>query len=99
MPRLEAGIGRLRQAVTKAGRDPNSVTVAFRVKRYGAAVPAKASDGERRLFSGSEAEIIEDFRALRRLGVSDIDIDFGRPTADAVLAEMARFRKSVIEKI
>ena len=99
LPRLEAGIARLRQAVTKAGRDPNSVTVAFRVKRYGAAVPAKASDGERRLFSGSEAEIIEDFRALRRLGVSDIDIDFGRPTADAVLAEMARFRKSVIDKI
>ena len=78
---------------------PGSVGVAFRVKRYGAAVPPNANDGERRLFSGSEADLIADFRALKQLGVGAIDIDFGRPTADAVLAEMARFRKAVIEKI
>ena len=35
----------------------------------------------------------ECFRAV------DDDIDFGRPTADAVIAEMKRFRKAVIEKI
>jgi hypothetical protein len=73
--------------------------VSFRVKRYGAAVPPKASDGERRLFSGGEADLIADFRALKKLGVGAIDIDFGRPTADAVLAEMKRFRAAVIEKI
>src|SRR6185503_21368587 len=88
LPRLKAGIDRLRQTTARAGRDPAAVSVAFRVKRYGAAVPAKASDGERRLFSGSEADLIGDFRALKQLGISDIDIDFGRPTADAVLAEM-----------
>jgi len=69
------------------------------VKRYGAAVPAKASDGERRLFSGSEADLIGDLRALKEMGVTAIDIDFGRPTADAVLAEMNRFRKAVIDKV
>jgi len=99
LPRLEAGIDRLRQTTAKTGRDPAAVSVAFRVKRYGAAVPAKASDGERRLFSGSEADLIGDFRALKQLGITDIDIDFGRPTADAVLAEMARFRKQVIDRI
>jgi hypothetical protein len=99
LPRLKAGIGRLRDAATKAGRDPASLGVCFRVKRYGAAVPPKASDGERRLFSGSEADLIADLRALRDLGVGHIDIDFGRPSADAMLAEMARFRKAVIEKI
>ena len=64
LPRLKAGIGRLRKAVAEAGRAPGAVGVAFRVKRYGAAVPPKATDGERRLFSGSEADIIADFRAL-----------------------------------
>ena len=74
--------------------------MAFRVKRYGASVPPKATDGERRLFSGSEADIIADFRALRDLGVTAIDVDFGgRPDAGATLAEMSRFRKAVIEKI
>ena len=38
-------------------------------------------------------------RALKQLGVGAIDIDFGRPTTEAVLAEMARFGKAVIEKI
>ena len=62
LPRLKAGIGRLRKAVAEAGREQASVGVSYRVKRYGAAVPPKATDGERRLFSGSEADIIADFR-------------------------------------
>src|ERR1700760_1517092 len=55
LPRLEAGIARLRQTAAEAGRD---VGVSFRVKRYGAPVPPKANNGERRLFSGSEADLI-----------------------------------------
>ena len=99
LPRLEAGIAKLRKAVASAGRDPASIGVCFRVKRYGAAVPPLASHGQRRLFSGSEAELIADLRALRDAGVGAIDIDFGRPTADEVIAEMRRFRTAVIEKI
>lgn len=100
LPRLKAGIARLRQATADAGRDPASVGVGYRVKRYGAAVPPVASDGERRLFSGSEADIIGDLRALREVGVTAVDIDFGgRPDATAVIAEMRRFRGAVIEKI
>ncbi len=96
LPRLETGIARLRQTAAEAGRD---VGVSFRVKRYGTTVPTKANNGERRLFSGSEADLIADFRALKKMGVGAIDIDFGRPTADAMLAEMKRFRTAVIEKI
>ena len=63
-------------------------------------MPPKANNGERRLFSGSEADLIADFRALKKAGVSAIDIDFGgRSTADDILAEMKRFRGAVIEKI
>jgi alkanesulfonate monooxygenase SsuD/methylene tetrahydromethanopterin reductase-like flavin-dependent oxidoreductase (luciferase family) len=99
LPRLKAGIAKLRKTVADAGRAPDDVDVAFRVKRYGAAVPPLASDGQRRLFSGSEADLIGDLRALKSMGVTAIDIDFGRPTTDEVIAEMKRFRKAVIEKI
>jgi probable F420-dependent oxidoreductase len=99
MPRLRAGIARLRNATVAAGRDPSSVGVSYRVKRYGEAVPPRASDGERRLFSGSDADIAADFRALRDSGVTAIDIDFGRPDAAVMLAEMRRFRSAVIAKI
>ena len=99
LPRLEAGIAKLRAAEARAGRGTGSVDVCFRVKRYGAAVPPVASDGGRRLFSGSDADLIGDLRALRDRGVAAIDIDFSRPTADEVAAEMKRFRRAVIEKL
>jgi probable F420-dependent oxidoreductase len=99
LPRLGAGIDRLRKAAADAGRDPASIDVAYRVKRYGAAVPPTASDGKRRLFSGSDSDLIADMRALRDLGVTAIDIDFGRPSAAEVIAEMRRFKAAVIDKI
>ncbi|MFO1081841.1 MAG: TIGR03619 family F420-dependent LLM class oxidoreductase [Reyranellaceae bacterium] len=99
LPRLQAGIAKLRKATAEAGREPGSVGVSYRVKRYGAAVPPLASDGHRRLFSGSDAEVIEDIRALKAIGVTAIDFDFGRPTTAEVVAEMHRFREAVLAKV
>jgi probable F420-dependent oxidoreductase len=99
LPRYQAGIARLRQLTATAGRAPDAVALTYRVKRYGDAVPAQASDGNRRLFSGSDADLIDDIRGLRDLGVSAIDFDFERPAADAVIAEMRAFRERVLAKV
>jgi probable F420-dependent oxidoreductase len=99
LPRYCAGVERLRKLTAEAGRDPASVALTYRVKRYGEAVPEKASDGARRLFSGSAADIVDDLKALRTLGVSAIDIDFERPDAEASIAEMRRFREQIISRI
>ncbi|MBV8088126.1 MAG: TIGR03619 family F420-dependent LLM class oxidoreductase [Alphaproteobacteria bacterium] len=99
LPRYGAGVDRLRRLTVQAGRDPASVALAYRVKRYGEAVSHRASDGERRLFSGGAADLVEDFRALRALGVGAVDIDFEGPDPDASLAEMRRFQEQVISRI
>ena len=99
LPRYRAGIDRLRQLTAEAGRDPASVALAYRVKRYGEAVPDRAGDGERRLFSGGTADIVDDFRALRELGVSAVDIDFERPDAEASLEEMRSFQELIISRL
>jgi alkanesulfonate monooxygenase SsuD/methylene tetrahydromethanopterin reductase-like flavin-dependent oxidoreductase (luciferase family) len=99
LPRFRAGIARLRQLVAEAGRDPAAVGLGYRVKAYGDAVRPTGSDGERRLFSGSEAAIIDDFKALRDLGVGVIDIDFERHTAKASIDEMGRFKDKVLAKV
>ena len=99
LPRYRAGIARLRRFIAAAGRDPGSVALTYRVKRYGEAVPPVASDGDRRLFSGSTADIIGDLCALRDLGVSAIDIDFERPDAAASLTEMHRFKQTVLDRV
>jgi probable F420-dependent oxidoreductase len=99
LPRYRAGITRLRRFAAEAGRDPASVALTYRIKRYGEALPEKASDGERRLFSGGTADIAADLRALRELGVGAVDIDFERPEPEASLAEMRRFRESVLVRL
>jgi probable F420-dependent oxidoreductase len=99
LPRYRAGVERLRRFTVAAGRDPASVALTYRVKRYGAAVPSTASDGERRLFSGSTSDIVGDLQALRALGVSAVDIDFERPDQDASIAAMRRFKDEVLSRL
>src|SRR5260221_375983 len=62
LKRYQAGIERLCQLTEAAGRRRDAVALTYRVKRTGDALPPRASDGERRLFSGSDAEIIGDIR-------------------------------------
>src|SRR5437763_12459806 len=68
LPCYRAGVERLRRATEAAGRPRDAVALTYRVKRYGADVPAHASDGERRLFSGSDSDVIGDIRTLGDLG-------------------------------
>jgi probable F420-dependent oxidoreductase len=94
MARYRAAVERLRKLAADVGRDPASVALAFRVHRHGASAPAKADNGERFLFSGSNAEIIDDLRAMRELGVKAIDFNFAALTVDA----MRRFHEEVVAK-
>src|SRR5262249_54233896 len=99
MKRLDAGIERLRKLTKEAGRDPNSVGVTVRFQRYGAEVPAKAGDGERRLFSGGPADIVADIKAMQALGVGAIDTSFGGSNVPEIVAEMKRFKSEVMVRL
>ena len=44
LPRLEAGIAKVRDLTRKAGRDPAKLGIAYRIKRHGQPAPL-ASDG------------------------------------------------------
>ena len=59
---------------------------------FGENAPAKAGDGERRLFSGKPAEIAGDIKALKEMGVGCLDFGFGGSTVEAVLGEMQKFK-------
>jgi len=75
------------------------VRVAYRFSQFGKAIPERADDGDRRLGSGDDAAIAADLRALRDLGVIAIDFNFDGATADAVIANMRRFREAVLAKV
>ncbi|MCO6416609.1 LLM class flavin-dependent oxidoreductase, partial [Siccirubricoccus sp. KC 17139] len=99
LKRYEAAIGRLRKLAAEAGRNPASIGLAYRVQAFGPSVPPQAGDGERRLFSGEKAAILEDVRALRALGVTAIDLGFPGGDADALLAAMRGFADSILQKV
>jgi len=99
LPRYQAAIARLRGLVTEAGRDPAAVELAFRCTKHGADLSPRVDDGERRLFSGGAAELADDLRALRALGVGHIDFGFAGSSADEMLTKMERFRDEVLARV
>ena len=99
LARYKAAVAKLRRLTAEVGRDPAAVGLSLRVQKFGADLPALAGDGERHLFSGSAAEIVEDIQALRALGVSAIDFNFIGSSVDKVLGQMESFRASVMERI
>ena len=98
LKRLAAGIDKLRGMVAKAGRDPAAVGVVVRVQATGAGVPATAGDGERRMWSGGDADVIQDLRDLKALGVRSCDFGFPGTAPDEVLANMRRFADTIMAR-
>ena len=98
MPRYRASVERLRNLTQDAGRKPESVALTYRVQRFGTQVPAKADNGERTLFSGSNAELIKDVRAMRALGVAALDFNFAAASADDAIAAMRQLHEQVLAK-
>jgi probable F420-dependent oxidoreductase len=98
LPRLTAGIARIREMTKAAGRDPNAMGVVYRVKRHGQPAPL-ATDGHRKLFTGTVANTIEDIAAVSQIGVTAIDFDFEGRDAAKSATDMKKFRDEVLNRI
>ena len=96
LPRFKAQVARLRKMTQEAGRDPKAVGLTLRVTQFGEGMPAKAGDGERRLFSGKPAEIAADIKALAEVGVGHLDWGFGGDKVEDILSAMQKFRRDVL---
>jgi probable F420-dependent oxidoreductase len=99
LARFRHGIERLHRHCREAGRDPKEIVLAYRVTQRGAAIPERADNGDRRLFSGDNAAIVGDLRAFKDLGVAAVDFSFDGATAAEVIANMRRFREDVLSKV
>jgi probable F420-dependent oxidoreductase len=98
LPRLTAGIAKMRQMTKAAGRDPAAMGIVYRVKRHGQPAPA-ATDGNRKLFTGTVADTIADIAAVREIGVTALDFDFEGRDAAKSAADMKKFHHEVLSRI
>jgi probable F420-dependent oxidoreductase len=91
---LKASLDELARLARAAGRDPSRITISYKAPVYD---PSATTIGgaERRPFSGSVAEIVDDIRTWKSLGVSELIFDFRSEKLDDTLSRMERFATSV----
>jgi hypothetical protein len=95
---LKAGIDRLYRAAEKAGRDPTSIDIGyiwFLPPRWTA---RSGADGQRRLFTGSGDDMLEDAAAFAAVGVKHLIVYTQQPTIGATLDVQQRFAEDVVRK-
>ncbi|MFN0041251.1 MAG: LLM class F420-dependent oxidoreductase [Burkholderiales bacterium] len=94
--RYTQALARLRQTASDAKRDPASIDLSYWAPWYRDGHVETLPDGKRRLFTGSDAEVAQDMRALGALGVRHLVFSFVRRTLEDSLAAMERFAEKVL---
>lgn len=94
--RITAAATQLREMCQAAGRDPASLGIASIVLTPVDWAAQSADNGERRLFTGSSADMIADAHALRAAGVGHVCVTLQAAALDETLARMQRFAEEVM---
>ena len=99
LTRLKGGVAKLKELTEKAGRNPASVGVTYRVSSNPEAQPKGTVNGERKLFTGGGADYAGDIKALQDAGVASFDFGLFGTTLDATLGNLRRFKDDVMAKV
>ncbi len=94
-----AKVKQLQSYAHQAGRDPQTIALTFRTPMEVRGAREKSPGGDRPLFQGTAAEVIDDVRRYQALGVSHIVFDPVRPDVKAALASLERFAHDVRPKL
>jgi probable F420-dependent oxidoreductase len=94
-----AKVKQLQSYAHQAGRDPRTIALTFRTPMEVRGAREKSPGGDRPLFQGTAAEVIDDVRRYQTLGVSHIVFDPVRPDVKAALASIERFAHDVRPKV
>jgi probable F420-dependent oxidoreductase len=94
--RLGAAVAELRRTAEAAKRDPDSIDIAYVVFWPVDWTAQAASDGTRRMLTGSPQAMADDIGALERSGVRHLCLTFQTPSLPETLERMRRFAGEVM---
>ena len=83
----------LRRYAESAGRNPDNIQVSMKAPLYDAATDG---DGNRRRFSGSPEEVLEDVHAYSEAGATNLIFDFRSPSHNETEERMTRFAEEIM---
>src|SRR5438874_1362991 len=89
-PEFKTLLDELRRLTEAEGRDPRTLTISYKAPLYDAGL---AAGGERRPFSGTPDQVLDDIATYARLGVSELIFDFRSEEPKESLERMERFAK------
>jgi probable F420-dependent oxidoreductase len=84
---LRGLIEELRRLTEAEGRDPDTLTIAYKAPLY----DVELSDGARRPFAGTDTQVLDDIAAYAKLGVHELIFDFRGEDVPRSLERMERF--------
>jgi probable F420-dependent oxidoreductase len=89
---LRAALDRLARLTERESRDPSRLTISFKAPVYD---PGATTGGERRPFSGTTGQLLDDIDAYGRVGVSELIVDFRSERLTESLERMEGFAAAV----
>ena len=99
MERLNRGIANLRQEAEKIGRDPKSIGIVYWANWYKENNLITTDNDQRQLFTGSDADVVEDILRFKAMGMKELLFSFQRATLEESLAAMERFASEIMPKV
>jgi len=96
LERYTQALSRLRDEAARANRDPASIELAYWANWYKEGQSKKLDNGQRQLFTGSDADVAGDVAAFRSLGVRHLLFNFVRSTLSESLSATDRFAAQVL---
>ncbi len=98
-PEYAAKVKQLHACARAAGRDPAAIALTFRAPLRVLPSRTKAPGGDRPLFQGTAAQVIDDLRQYQALGVSHFVFDAVAQDLKGVLTNVERFAADVRPKL
>jgi probable F420-dependent oxidoreductase len=93
---LQAALEDLKRLMEVEGRDLATVTISFKAPLYDVVPSAEIQAGlERRPFTGSPEQVVEDIASYGKLGVSELIFDFRSEALNESLERMEHFASAI----
>lgn len=96
--KYSGGLGKLKQALDAAGRDPAGVDLAYGANWYGDGSRQNSADGGRMAFTGEADEIASDIARFEALGLRSVMLNFQGGSLNQTLDRMERFIRDIASK-
>jgi probable F420-dependent oxidoreductase len=97
--RYTQAVSRLREEAAAANRDPASIGLAYWANWYKEGRTHTLANGQRQLFTGTDADVAQDIAMFQLMGVRQLLLNFVRPTLSESLVAMERFTTLVLPMV